>query len=128
MAPPVRPAASFCIESGGAQGSTRRGCPGREGGAALQLDKLLAEHPWLGKAIFDAFLEAKNQYVAGLRAGKLTSADDKKYAGFMPLVGDDPLPYGLKNNLASINAMIEYTYQQKMIPRKFTAREVFVDL
>ena len=96
-------------------------------GLIVVKDKLLAEHPWLAKAIYDAFLEAKNQYVAGLRAGKINTADDKKYAGFMPLLGD-PLPYGVKENLASINAMIEYTHQQGMIPNRYKAEEVFVNL
>ncbi len=96
-------------------------------GLIVVKDKLLAEHPWLAKSLYDAFLEGKNRYVAGLRAGKIETADDKKYAGFMPLLGD-PLPYGVKDNLASINTMIEYTHQQGMIPRKFSAAEVFVDL
>ncbi len=96
-------------------------------GLIVVKDKLLADHPWLARSLYDAFLEGKNRYVGGLRAGKITSADDKKYAGFMPLVGD-PLPYGVKDNLASINTMIEYTHQQGMIPRKFSAAEVFVDL
>lgn len=97
-------------------------------GLIVVKDKLLAEHPWLGKALYDAFLEAKDQYVAGLHAGKISTADDKKYAGFIPLVGKDPLPYGLAANIPSINTMIEYTHQQGMIPRKFSAEEVFVNL
>ena len=63
----------------------------------------------------------------GLRAGKVVTADDKKYAGFMPLLGD-PLPYGVKDNLPSIKTMIDYTYQQGMIPRKFSVEEAFVNL
>ena len=96
-------------------------------GLIVVKDKLLADHPWLAKAIYDAFLEAKNQYVAGLHAGKITTADDKKYAGFMPLLGD-PLPYGVKSNLASIQCMIDYTHQQGMTPKKFSVEEAFVNL
>ena len=65
--------------------------------------------------------------MAGLRAGKISTADDKKYAGFMPLLGD-PLPYGVKNNLASILCMIDYTHQQGMTPKKFSVEEAFVNL
>ena len=96
-------------------------------GLIVVKDKLLAEHPWLAKSLYDAFLEAKNRYVAGLREGKVVTADDKKYAGFMPLLGD-PLPYGVKENLPSIQTMIDYTYQQGMIPRKFSVEEAFVNL
>ena len=45
----------------------------------------------------------------------------------MPLLGD-PLPYGVKDNLPSIKTMIYYTYQQGMIPRKFSVEEAFVNL
>ena len=96
-------------------------------GLIVVKDKLLAEHPWLARSLYDAFLEAKNRYVEGLRAGKVVTADDKKYAGFMPLLGD-PLPYGVKDNLPSIKTMIDYTYQQGMIPRKFSVEEAFVNL
>ena len=45
----------------------------------------------------------------------------------MPLVGD-PLPYGLEANLPTIRTMIDYTYQQGMIPKQVTPEEVFVKL
>ena len=96
-------------------------------GLIVVKDKLLAEHPWLARSLYDAFLEAKNRYVEGLRAGKVVTADDKKYAGFMPLLGD-PLPYGVKENLASIQCMIDYTHQQGMIPRRFGIEETFINL
>ena len=96
-------------------------------GLIVVKDSVLKEHPWVAKALFDAFVQAKDRYVAGLKAGKVTTADDKKYAGFMPLVGD-PLPYGLEANLPTIRTMIDYTYQQGMIPKQVTPEEVFVKL
>ncbi len=96
-------------------------------GLIVVKDRLLAEHPWLAGALYEAFLEAKNRYVAALRAGKVSTADDKKYAGFMPLVGD-PLPYGVQANMPTIRTMIEYTWQQGMIPTKVAPEKVFVNL
>jgi 4,5-dihydroxyphthalate decarboxylase len=96
-------------------------------GLIVVKDKVLAEHPWVAKAIYDAFVEAKDRYVAGLRAGKVSTADDKKYAGFMPLVGD-PLPYGLEANLPTIRTMIDYTWQQGMIPEKVAPEKAFINL
>lgn len=96
-------------------------------GLIVVKDKVLAENPWLPQAMFDAFSKAKNDYVAELKAGKIVTADDKKYAGFMPLLGD-PLPYGMKENLPTIQAMIDYTFQQGMIPRKPAPEEVFINL
>ena len=90
-------------------------------------DALLARHPWLAQSVYAAFLQAKNEYVERLKAGHVTTANDRKYAGFMPLLGD-PLPYGVKDNLPSIKTMIDYTYQQGMIPKQVTPEEVFVKL
>ncbi len=44
----------------------------------------------------------------------------------MPIVGD-PLPYGMKENAASIEAMLTYGLQQGLIPRRMPLNEVFVD-
>jgi 4,5-dihydroxyphthalate decarboxylase len=44
----------------------------------------------------------------------------------MPIVGD-PLPYGLKDNMPSIEAMLTYGLQQGLIPKRMPMDEVFVD-
>ena len=54
------------------------------------------------------------------------SADDQKYRGLMPLVGD-PLPYGLQANRTSIEAMLMYGLQQNLIPKRMSLDEAFVD-
>ena len=90
-------------------------------------DALLARHPWLAQSVYAAFLQAKNEYVERLKAGHVTTANDRKYAGFMPLLGD-PLPYGVAQNRASIECMIDYTHQQGMIPRRFGIEETFINL
>jgi 4,5-dihydroxyphthalate decarboxylase len=96
-------------------------------GLVVVKDKVLAEHPWVASALYEAFLEAKDRYVAELRSGKVSTADDRKYSGFLPLMAD-PLPYGLEANLPTIRAMIEYTWQQGMIPEKVAPEKVFVNL
>jgi 4,5-dihydroxyphthalate decarboxylase len=44
----------------------------------------------------------------------------------MPVVGD-PLPYGMKENAASIDAMLNYGLQQGLIPRRMALGEAFVN-
>ncbi len=44
----------------------------------------------------------------------------------MPLVGD-PLPYGMKANRASIEALMTYALQQKLIPERMPLEQAFVD-
>jgi 4,5-dihydroxyphthalate decarboxylase len=87
---------------------------------------VLAQHPFVAKSLFDAFLKAKNAYVTRLKAGEGNAADDVKYRSLMALVGD-PLPYGLKENMPSIEAMLAYGLQQGLIPKRMAMQDVFVD-
>ena len=86
----------------------------------------LAQHSFVAKALFDAFLNAKDAYVARLKAGEGNAPDDVKYRNLMALVGD-PLPYGLKENMPSIEAMLTYGLQQGLIPKRMPMEDVFVD-
>jgi 4,5-dihydroxyphthalate decarboxylase len=88
--------------------------------------EVLWKHPWVARALYDAFVEAKKPYIERLKSGQGDSADDKKYRGLMPLVGD-PLPYGLEPNLRSIEAMLTYGLQQNLIPKRMAIEEAFVD-
>jgi 4,5-dihydroxyphthalate decarboxylase len=88
--------------------------------------EVLWKHPWVARALYDAFVEARKPYIEHLKGSAGDGADDKKYRGLMPLVGD-PLPYGLKANLPSIEAMLTYGLQQKLIPKRMSLEEAFVD-
>ena len=39
----------------------------------------------------------------------------------------DPLPYGMKANQASIEALVTYAVQQQLIPKRPALDEVFFD-
>jgi 4,5-dihydroxyphthalate decarboxylase len=95
-------------------------------GLVVVRTEVLWKHPFVARTLYDAFVEAKKPYVAQLKGTSGDSADDKKYRGLMPLVGD-PLPYGMKANLTSIEAMLTYGLQQKLIPRRMALEEAFVD-
>jgi 4,5-dihydroxyphthalate decarboxylase len=88
--------------------------------------EVLWKHPFVARALYDAFVEARAPYIAHLQSGAGDSADDKKYRGLMKLVGD-PLPYGMKANLTSIQAMLTYGLQQNLIPKPMSLEEAFVD-
>jgi 4,5-dihydroxyphthalate decarboxylase len=96
-------------------------------GVLVVKDELLKKHPWLVKSLYRAFTEAKQRYLARLRAGEGDTPNDKRYRKVMPLVGDDPLPYGIKPNLSSINMLIDIALQQGLMPRRLSIDELFVD-
>ena len=96
-------------------------------GVLVVKEKLLKDNPWLAKSIYAAFKQAKDQYVAKIKSGEAKGKEDERYRSMIPLVGSDPLPYGIKPNLPTINALIQYASQQGLIPRKVTVDELFVD-
>ena len=87
---------------------------------------VLEQHPGVARSLYDAFVESKKPYIDHLKGSENKFPEDAKYRGLMPIVGD-PLPYGLKDNMPSIEAMLTYGLQQGLIPKRMPMDEVFVD-
>jgi 4,5-dihydroxyphthalate decarboxylase len=90
-------------------------------------DEILKAHPWIATSLYAAFSEAKAQWLPALRSGQANSSADNDNRNLIPLIGDDPLPYGIAPNLKSIEALIAYTVQQGLMPRRLSIEELFVD-
>jgi len=88
--------------------------------------EVLAAHPELAPAIFNAFAEAKRLYIAQLAAREIAqpSAEDTVYARVMDITGD-PLPYGVEPNRPMLQAVIQYSVEQGIIPRPVAVEELF---
>jgi 4,5-dihydroxyphthalate decarboxylase len=95
-------------------------------GTIVVKDEVLAKHPFVAKSLFDAFTAAKQPYLERLKAGTGSAPEDVRYRSFAPLMSD-PLPYGMKANQASIEALITYAVQQQLIPKRSALAEVFFD-
>jgi 4,5-dihydroxyphthalate decarboxylase len=91
-------------------------------------EEVLARDPGLAQSLYDAFVAAKAPYLAALRDGTATGKQADKDRKLMSIVGDDPIPYGLEANRASIEALIRYGHQQGLIPRSYKAEEMFLPL
>lgn len=89
-------------------------------------DDLLAAHPDLAADLFDAFVRAKRVYVDRLKSGAITEPTpaDKTFAGVMAITGD-PLPYGVAPNRREIEAVIQYSVEQGILPKTFAVEDVF---
>ena len=96
-------------------------------GTIVVKDSVLREHPWVARSLHDAYSTARNEWLAALRAGAADSASDKKYRELMPVVGEDPLPFGIERNRATIEALESYAFKQGLIPRRMPIEELFVD-
>jgi 4,5-dihydroxyphthalate decarboxylase len=87
----------------------------------IRNDRLDA-HPGLARDLFDAFDEAKRDYVARLAAGHIETADDGFFKRVMDAIGD-PLPYGIEPNRAMLEAVAAYAFEQGIIPAPIVAVE-----
>lgn len=90
-------------------------------------DSVLKEHPWVAKSLMDAFTAAKNAWLPDMRSGKADAATDKKYRDLVPLVGEDPLPFGVEPNRPTIEALESYAFKQQLIPRRVGMDELLFD-
>ena len=79
-------------------------------------DELVDAHPELAPALFEAFAEAKWRAIDRL--------DDPLLARVKDAIGD-PLPYGLESNRQMIETLVQYAFEQRIIPRRFAIEELF---
>ena len=96
-------------------------------GLIVVKDEHIKRHSWLARSLMDAFVEAKKPYLEELKSGQGDSPEDKRYRNFLSLMSD-PLPYGSAANRASIEALVSYSLQQKLIPARPQLDQVFVDI
>jgi 4,5-dihydroxyphthalate decarboxylase len=96
-------------------------------GTIVVKDEILAAHPWIAQSLYEAFSEAKALWLTRLRSGEADAASDKKYRQLSKIVGDDPLPFGMKQNLSTMRALEETAFKQKLTPRRMPIEELFVD-
>ena len=95
-------------------------------GLVVIKESVLADNPWLAQALYAGFVEAKRRYVERLHAGVGDGADDRHYRELSRVVGD-PLPYGIAENRPAIDALIDYTVEQGLMPARLPIGRLFVD-
>ena len=97
-------------------------------GVLVVKDSVLADNPWLPGALVDAFEASKKVQLEMLARGEPHDAADRRYLKDMPVVGPDPLPFGMAANAAAIDTLIKYAHQQRLIDRLYSRDEMFVDI
>jgi 4,5-dihydroxyphthalate decarboxylase len=74
----------------------------------------LAADPSLAVKLFDAFKQAKAQAPA-----------DEALAKTRDLLGTDPVPYGVEPNQATLDTVIRFNVEQKIIPQPVSVEDIF---
>ena len=90
-------------------------------------DELLAAHPEIGPAVFEAFAESKRRYDERLRAGAIDkpTAVDEMHRRVMAITGADPLPYGIEPNRRMLEQAIASAREQGIIDRTVALESLF---
>jgi 4,5-dihydroxyphthalate decarboxylase len=94
-------------------------------------EELARAHPWLPRALFDAFSEAK-------RLAYQRLADTAALAYVLPwlvaeveetraLMGDDPFPYGVARTRRTVETLADYSFRQGLAPRRLSVEELFCE-
>jgi 4,5-dihydroxyphthalate decarboxylase len=96
-------------------------------GTIVVKDSVLKQHPWVARSLHQAFAAAKAEWLHALCAGEAGTPSDEKYRRLIPLVGPDPLPFGLAANLPTVQALESYAYKQQLIPRRMSIGELLAD-
>jgi 4,5-dihydroxyphthalate decarboxylase len=91
--------------------------------------RIVEEHPWAARNLYDAFLESKRRSVERLldpAVSRYPLAWLPNYARKMrDRFGGDPFPYGIEENRPTWEQMALYTHQQGIAHRRFAPEEIF---
>lgn len=88
-------------------------------------DEHLQQNPWVAEALFAAFKTAKEVYLDNLGNGDGQAERDDRLLRARDLVGGDPLPYGVKPNVKTLEKVIEFNVDQRIIPRPVSVESLF---
>lgn len=89
-------------------------------------DAVLEEHPEVATQVFNAFAESKKLYLDDLKAGRISepTAVDKVHLAAMDVI-DDPLPFGIEPNRATLEGLVGHAVTQKIIPQPLALEDLF---
>ena len=91
--------------------------------------RLLDEHPWLARAVYEAFDEAKKLAVARLGVTQALKATlpwlAAELAETRALLGEDYWPYGVEANRRVLETQLGWHHAEGLSPRLVKVAELF---
>jgi 4,5-dihydroxyphthalate decarboxylase len=89
-------------------------------------NSVLKDRPWVADELTRVFEAAKAEYLKDLKGNEMTHWD--KAATVNAKVVGDPFPFGIEKNRKALEAITQFAFDQKMVPRKYTVEELFVPM
>ncbi|RYE09754.1 MAG: ABC transporter substrate-binding protein [Hyphomicrobiales bacterium] len=96
-------------------------------GTVVIRDEVVAANPDVPRILFDALVESKARYLDRLRSGDALEPEDAKLLKLMDVVGPDPIPYGISANWTTMEMLVTYAVQQKLLSAPISVDELFFD-
>jgi 4,5-dihydroxyphthalate decarboxylase len=92
-------------------------------------EKIYREHPWVAMSLFDALEGSKRVAYSQLQDAELLSLvwNRQTYEEQLELMGNDPFPYGVRKNRRTLEQMIEYACDQRLIQRPMSVQDMFAE-
>jgi 4,5-dihydroxyphthalate decarboxylase len=88
-------------------------------------NEILDAEPWVAEELFNAFKNAKSSYLAWLDKGLDLSPADEAAIGLGRAVGGDPFPFGVNANRKALEAIVQFAFEQQVIPKIPSLEELF---
>jgi 4,5-dihydroxyphthalate decarboxylase len=91
--------------------------------------RVLDEHPWVARNLYNAFVESKRRSIERL----LDPAVSRYPLAWLPtyarkmrdLFDGDPFPYGIEENRPTLEQFLRYTHEQGIAHRRAEPEEIF---
>ena len=92
-------------------------------------ESIVQQHPWLARVLVQAFERSKKLALERLyrQSPSLVAFASAALARQRAVMGDDPYPYGLRNNARAIDMIQSFSVEQGLTPRKQAWSEIFPD-
>ena len=95
-------------------------------------NSLVGQHPWMARAVFDAFVKAKEVAIADLQKLAAFAVTlpwvEAEYRATQAVLGHDIWPYGLEENRTAIETLCRYLHEQGFTPRQMTTDKLFAPM
>jgi len=92
-------------------------------------NSLIEQHPWLPKAVFDAYSKSKNMMYDHLKKMGWATISlpwvAQEIEETRALMGDNFWPYGIEPNRKALEALFQYSHEQGLATRRLTIEELF---
>ncbi|HLE78153.1 MAG TPA: ABC transporter substrate-binding protein [bacterium] len=95
-------------------------------------EALYNDEPWIAESLYKAFVQAKDWALAQMRfSSSLRYTVPWLHADLEEMdevFGGDPWPYGLERNRATLETLVRYLVEQRLVPRPLPLEDLFVPL